>query len=149
MSEARQRALGWLARREHSAEQIRRKLARLSCAPEVSAALVEALQAEGYLSDARFAESLARSRRNRGFGPLRIAADLRQQGVEAELAAPHLERDNERLLAEARAALRKRFGAAAPLDRKALAQRARFLSYRGFPADVLRQVLDAGDEDSI
>lgn len=141
-AQLRQRVLGWLARREHSVEQVRRKLARLPCSPEIRGAVVDALLQEGYLSDARFAESLARSRRNRGFGPLRIAAELRQQGVDAEVTAPHLQRDSEALLAQARAALAKRFGDAAAADRKALAQRARFLSYRGFPTDILRRALD-------
>jgi len=59
-------------------------------------ATVNALVAEGLLSNARYAESFIHSRFQRGQGPQKIRAELRERGVDdalieagLELYAPH------------------------------------------------------------
>lgn len=142
-AEARQRALGWLARREHSEQELRRKLARLDCPAPVIDAVATELVAEGLLSDERFAEMLSRTRFGRGFGPARVRAELRQKGVDEDTIAAYAKLGQAQMLRQAREALEKRFGSLPARDLKSRAQRARFLAYKGFPADVIFRVLDA------
>jgi len=80
---AYQRALRRLARRDHSAAELRRALLdRGHETGEVEAA-IERLRRERYLDDGSFAERFARSRMaNQGHGRLRIRQDLRLRGVD-------------------------------------------------------------------
>ena len=74
-----------MARREHSAFELATKLTRRYRAAVVGP-IVEELTENGELSDRRFAETLVRSRFNRGFGPIYISKELRSKGIEAQLA---------------------------------------------------------------
>lgn len=102
------------------------------------------LAEERLQSDARFAQSYARSSVGRGQGPVKIRGSLRRRGIDAECAnralASALDSDAD-WLPLANAARVKRFGEAPPNDRAARARQARFLAGRGFPADVIAQVL--------
>jgi len=79
---AYQRALGRLARRDHSVAELRRALlARGHGEDEVEAAL-ERLRRERYLDDASYAERFARSRMaHHGHGRGLVRQGLRQRGV--------------------------------------------------------------------
>jgi len=79
---AYQRALGRLARRDHSVAELKRALlARGHEEDEVEAAL-ERLRRERYLDDAGYAERFARSRlAHHGHGRALIRQGLRQRGV--------------------------------------------------------------------
>ena len=70
-----------LARREHSAFAVRRKLQQKGIAESDIVEAIERLQKEGLLSDQRYAESYINMRRGKGYGPLRIALELRERGV--------------------------------------------------------------------
>ena len=74
-----------MARREHSAYELATKLTRRYTTAVVSS-IVHELTENGELSDRRFAETLVRSRFNRGFGPIYISKELRSKGIEAQLA---------------------------------------------------------------
>ena len=142
----RQRALGLLARREHSRAELQRKLA----GPEHDSAeimsLVEHLAEAGLQSDSRYAEAFVRSRIERGHGPIRIRQDLRQRGVSSEQAEIALAEAEVDWHAQLSAAHRKRFGTSPPADRRDLARRARFLAQRGFAAELIRELLtDSGE----
>ncbi len=137
---ARNQAMDLLARREHSARELRHKLARRGFGPDEIEQALEGLQADGLQSDARFAEDYCRSRIGRGFGPLRIRAELGERGVagshvEAALAAEAA--DWHALAAEA---WQRRFGVA-PADRREQARQQRFLLNRGFPGEVVRALV--------
>lgn len=149
VAEARKRVMGWLARREHSAQEVRQKLSRLACPSPVADTVVAQLAQEGLLSDDRFAEILSRSRFRRGFGPSRIQAELRRHGVDEETVALYGSMERDQLLRQAYQTMKKRFGERKPRNPREKAQRARFLSYKGYPADVIFRVLDAGGEDDL
>ena len=74
-----------MARREHSAYELAKKLTR-RYRTAVVGSIVDELIENGELSDRRFAETLVRSRFNRGFGPIYISKELRSKGIEAQLA---------------------------------------------------------------
>jgi regulatory protein len=112
-------------------------------------ALIATLAGEGLLSDRRFTETFVRSRLNRGQGPLRIEADLRQRGVSAELIERCLAGAGEEASdwsGTARAARRKRFGAEVPGDFSERARQARFLRSRGFTERQIREAFADDDE---
>lgn len=136
--------MDWLARRECSRCELEQKLARRF--PDATAAIgpvLDQLELEGLLSDARFAESFVRSRANRGHGPRRIAADLRTRGISP--AALHEAPDD--WLVRAREVRARRFGAELPADAAACARQMRFLAARGFPADICRKACRSVRDD--
>ena len=81
----RQRAVALLTRREHSRIELERKLTQRGVAANVAQATVERLAAEGWQSDARFAQSLLRARAGAGYGPAYVRAELANwHGLSAE-----------------------------------------------------------------
>lgn len=98
-------------------------------------------------SDERYAEQYVEQRAARGYGPVRIRVELRERGIDAAVIDEWLdERDpvwRERLVE----VVRKRFGPGKTADFRERARRARFLEYRGFGADLIRQALFASDSD--
>ena len=128
-----------LARREHSRAELKKKLGRHSDDKALIDEALDQLQAEKLLSDARFAEGVARVRGAR-FGSARVAQDLRARGVSGELAAG-LVKDLKASDAErAQEAWQKRFGEAAE-DAAGRAKQMRFLHSRGFAPEVIRRVV--------
>jgi len=136
---AREVALGLLARREHSAFELRQKLRQRGYSEDVIAPLLEDLAARGWLSDLRFAEGFLRNRIDKGHGPLRIRADLAQKGVSPALIDRVMESEAVDWIDVARTRIRKRFKAG-PVDARERARRYRHLHAQGFPADIARQV---------
>ena len=132
-----QRALGLLARREHSRKELSRKLTTRGLdAGEVQAA-VDRLAGEGWQDDARFAESLVRSRASSGYGPLRIRAELSTHGLDREAIARAMDTFEGDWGENARDLVRRRFGAA--LEEIAVRRKAAdFLIRRGFDGGCAR-----------
>ncbi len=166
--------MGYLAQREHSRTELRRKLLNAlkrvaqrqasncgsaarqvdqidpsgdlesttepsdeNVCDEVSTAtvdaLLDALTAEGWLSQERFVDSRLRTRAPR-LGARRLQAELAQHGLTPEgevwdhVQATEAER--------AQSLLMRRFGDAPPPDDKERARRIRFLVSRGFATDL-------------
>jgi regulatory protein len=148
------RALQWLAQREQSRSELRRKLlphavaeaealveagappAGLAPAERVEA-LLDWLEAHRYLSGERFAESRVHARSSR-FGNLRIRQELQQHQVALSAEAAHALEASE--LQRARAVLERKF-AAPPATLAERAKQARFLAGRGFSAEVIARAL--------
>jgi regulatory protein len=143
---ARIAAVRLLARREHSKDELRRKLKRRGHPDATIETVVMTLSEAAYVSDARFADSFVRVRSERGQGPLRIRAELRQRGVEETLADELLTETADFWIERARSARRKRFGDAVPETRNDWNRQARFLAQRGFPADLIYRALGISDD---
>ena len=77
-----QRALGLLTRREHSRRELERKLTARGVDAGDAQAAVAKLADAGWQDDARFAESLLRSRIASGYGPRHIRAELGTHGLD-------------------------------------------------------------------
>ena len=107
--------------------------------PETGVAAALAwLQEQGLQSDIRYTEAYVHSRVNKGYGPLRIMEELRRRGIPRELAQEHLCREalDWRRLVEA--ARRKKFGADEVTDQREQSRQSRFLQYRGFSGEQIR-----------
>lgn len=139
---AKQAAVKLLTRREHSASEIQHKLAQRDFSlAEIAAALVE-LQRDGWQSDARYAEAYTRSRRLKGYGPIRIAMELKDRGVDEALAANCIAARDAHWLDVLREEYRKKYRGRPFRDYAEKAKRMRFLQYRGFALDAIHQIVD-------
>ena len=148
------RALQWLAQREQSRVELRRKLLPHAVAEDVVAAsagrppaeaapvarveaVLDWLEAHQYLSQERFVESRVHARAAR-FGNLRIRQELKQHQValspNAALAL------NESELHRAHAVRERKF-ASWPASLAERAKQARFLAGRGFSPEAIGRVL--------
>jgi len=136
-------AVRLLSRREHSACELQQKLLQRGFeGVEIKQAL-DALEQGGWLSDQRFAETYVRMRQQKGFGPVRIAMELRERGVEdatIEQAVASSEVDWQTSLSEQ---YEKKFRNKTITDYADKAKRIRFLQYRGFSLqDIYRCIGD-------
>lgn len=146
------RALGWLAQREQSRSELRRKLLRAAQQPRDAEAppaddiaeqvdrLLDALQAQGLLCEERFVESRVRARAA-GLGTRRIQIELARHGL--KLSAQPLQQLRDSELQRAAQLWQRKFGAVAQ-DPRERARQMRFLAGRGFSGEVIRRVLAAG-----
>ena len=80
------RALGYLARREHSRLELEKKLARHAQTPEELSSMLDTLEQRGFLSAVRMVEHVVHIRRGR-FGSQRIVHELREKGIAENLIA--------------------------------------------------------------
>ncbi len=127
------RALRLLARREHSREELKRKLVQHAQEGEDVEVLLDELVQRGWLSDARFAEQCVRAK-SRRFGPLKLAQQLRSKGVDEETIARGFRAAAADGASSLESVWRSRFGAPAA-DPREKARQARFLQGRGFALD--------------
>ncbi|MBN3791035.1 recombination regulator RecX [Burkholderia sp. Ac-20353] len=138
------RALGYLSRREYSRAELARKLAPYVGEDESVEPVLDALEQDGWLSDARFAESLVHRRASR-VGAARIVNELKRHAVGDTLVEEVSAQLRETEWARAQAVWRKKFGALpqTPAER---AKQARFLAARGFSSATIVKLLKCGDE---
>ncbi len=137
----RRRAMDLLARREHSRQELERKLENRKFPAAIVREVVDALQAEGLQDDQRFVEAFVRSRVTRGKGPLKVMAELADRGVEANLVHDALAASDANWESLAADAVAKRFGNQPMEDYKERARRLRFLAQRGFTRDQSQAAL--------
>lgn len=139
-------AIALLARRDFPSGELRAKLCSKGFDETAAAEAIDALIARGVIDDRRYAENYVNSHAQRGQGPIRIAGELRRQGladplVDAALASGP---DWQEL---ARRARRAKFGRQPPASWTDKARQARFLQYRGFSSDHIR-VATGADTDA-
>ncbi|MFP4639317.1 MAG: regulatory protein RecX [Guyparkeria sp.] len=141
------RAVGLLARREHSRLELSGKLSDRGFAPDEIGEVLDRLAEEGWQSDRRYAESLIRARAARRYGPDRIASELAQRGVDEGTASEAFEAEPRDWEAIAREQLLARFNGP-PQDFPDRARRHRHLVRRGFPPDLSHGLAGWWPEDS-
>lgn len=129
-----------MTRREHSAAELAAKLRERGHDPAGIDVEIERLAAAGLQSDRRFAESYVSTRVERGDGPLKLRAALRERGVDADVIEAALAPHDEEWLERAQRLSERRFGEHAAASWPERARRARFLQGRGYPADIVRRV---------
>jgi regulatory protein len=142
-----------LARREYGRAELAARLRARGVEPDAIERTLDELAAQGYLSDARFAEALVAGRSGR-FSKRAIAHALAEKRVAPQAAADALEplatRDEQ---ADAHALWERRFGTP-PRDEREKARQVRFLLSRGYTIGIALKVLKAAgtklaDEDAI
>ena len=126
----RLKIMDFLSRREHSSREILNKMSNRVESKEMLLDSIKELVDDGLLSDERFAESYFQSRKNKGYGPLRIRNELKQRGIGDQL---FFTLSNEVNWSKyALEALRKKINGDLPTETKDVLKLKRFLNYRGF-----------------
>ncbi len=143
--QVRKTAMDYLARREHSVQEITRKLHGRGFDADVVEAAVADLIDDNLLSDRRFAESFIHSRLQRGSGPQKILAELRQRGIDQELVSLAMEAVDSEWRERVREVREKKFGAALPKNFKERNRQMRFLQQRGFTHEQISSVFRDDD----
>lgn len=137
------KALGLLARREHSRRELRTKLDQSGYASDEADAAIARLGEQHYQDDDRFAEALLRSRIARGYGPLRLRMELNSHGLADERIRELLEAADVDWAGCATDQLRRHYGSVGSADRAERLRRAQFLLRRGFAATTVHRVTQA------
>ena len=133
------RALGWLARREYSYLELLQRLKRDAGLESDEAELLAQWFVEHDLqSDHRFTESYIRMQLGKCRGPLKIRFELRQRGIRDELINEGLSDINWHELADQR--LQAKFGGVAD-NTAEKARQMRHLAGQGFPESIVRDIL--------
>jgi len=137
---ARASAIAQLARRDFASGELRQKLTHQGYTADAVAQAVGELVEEGVLNDARYAEHYVAYHADRGEGPLRIEAELKEFGVPSDLIQAALDAGPD-WKARARDVRVRRFGQDLPETWPEKARQGRFLQYRGFSGDQIRAAL--------
>lgn len=150
------RAFNLLARREYSRVELEKKLNTRPMKKgdeweppdsEILSELLESLIERNLQSDERFAESFSRDRINRGRGPLKLRAEMRERGISDELQRQALLELEVDWFAQAVDVRRRRFGLAKIEDFKEKARQMRFLQSRGFSQDQISHAISVIEDD--
>lgn len=146
------RALRLLGTREHSRQELERKLRRHEEQPGSLARVLDELQAKGFIDAQRVLESVVH-RRSAKLGVARIRQELQGKGLPAEavrdalagLQATELDRAREVWLKKYGAGRSAPSGAASLPDAAERARQIRFLAARGFSGATIRRVVSGAD----
>jgi regulatory protein len=142
------KALGLLARREHSRRELKTKLRQSGYEGGEASAAIDRLGEQHYQDDDRFAEVLVRSRAAQGYGPQRIRAELKTHAVPDARIRELLDEAEVDWEASALDQLRRRYGGKGAADPAERARRAQFLLRRGFAAATVRRATHAEVDDA-
>ena len=140
--ELKARALRYLVRREHSRDELSRKLAPHAESPEILAGTLNWLEGTNKLSNQRFAEVRAHVLA-RKYGAAKIRQDLKSKGVSEEVSDRAVAELDD--LTKAKEILARKYRLPAT-TREERAKRARFLQSRGFSGEVIRRLVLRNDE---
>ena len=138
----REKAMDFLANREHSQTELMRKLQSKGYDNnEIELALVQ-LKADRLLDDERFVESFVNSRINKGQGPVKIRVELKQRGINDDIIRSCIDGLGFNWVHLASEVRGKRFGEGLPGDYKERMRQARFLQQRGFSQEHIQVALN-------
>ncbi|WP_259641943.1 recombination regulator RecX, partial [Pseudomonas syringae] len=115
--------------------------------PELIDAALDRLVEEGLLSESRYLESFVSYRARSGYGPVRIREELGQRGLQRadiEQALRDCGIDWQEKLYEL---WQRKFAGALPVDARERAKQGRFLSYRGYPLEMIGRLLSGRGGD--
>ena len=135
-------AVKLLSRREHSALEIRDKLLKRDFEEDEIAQAISELKQGGWLSDERYAEAYIRMRQQKGFGPIRIAMELNERGVDESIVEAFIDGSEESWQQILERQYLKKYNNRPVVDYSDKAKRIRFLQYRGFPLDAIYRVIN-------
>ncbi len=138
----RQTALNLLARREHSETELMRKLLSKQFQRADIQPVIDQLIQQGLLSNTRFIENYIQARRAKGYGPVRIQAELLERGITEDFIEHHLNMADNAWFTDVRRVWQKRFKGQLPHDFKSRSQHMRFLLYRGFTPTQIKSIFD-------
>jgi regulatory protein len=129
--------LRWLARREHSQKELFTKCVAKGFAQEDILPIIDELARQGWQDDNRYAESYARHRIQKGYGPVAVLYELKQNGVGTVNLDDAVQSVAGSWLDLLEQVYHKKYTRDIPLSRQEWAKRSRFLLQRGFTPDLI------------
>ena len=141
LEKARASALASLCMREHSIKEITDKLTRKEYQPDSIEIVVKENIKDNYLNDRRFAEIFWRSRARKGFGPNKIAMELKQKGISPSMIDETSDQEELDFDEVVKNIYKKKFKGAEIKDYKDKAKRQNYLYQRGFNLELIRTVI--------
>ena len=112
--------------------RLKQKLLAKAEQSEVVNQVMDFLIENDYVSDLRFTEAYVRSKRNKGQGPVKIRAQLKQKGVSSVMVDDALAQGDATWFDFAKLEYEKKYRDAPVKDYNDWSKRARFLQGRGF-----------------
>ena len=142
----RRKAIALLARRDRSRSEMQQLLVRRCGDPSLVAAILDELQARGWLSEARLAAQLVHSQRSRS-GAARIRQEMARRGIAPAVIAEASAGLESGDLEAALALWRRRFGTLAA-ERRQRERQLRFLLQRGFGPALALETLRIAEREA-
>ncbi|MGK0273318.1 MAG: regulatory protein [Cocleimonas sp.] len=131
-----------LAMREHSRKELYQKLQKKEYVEGVDIdKLLNELEESNYLNEQRFTESFIRYRVSKGQGSVKISSELYVRGIQKSLIDVALVNSDFNWFDLGLQQLEKKFGKSKSVDYKEKTKRMRFLSTRGFSAEVIHSII--------
>ncbi|WP_374747828.1 recombination regulator RecX [Klebsiella quasipneumoniae subsp. similipneumoniae] len=144
------RAIRILAMRDHSEQELRRKLAAPVMskngpeAPDVTPEELEQVVAwcieNRYLDDNRFVGQFIASRSRKGYGPARIRQELSQKGIARQAVEQAMRECDIDWVSLARAQAQRKYGEPLPSAFAEKVKIQRFLLYRGYLMEDIQEI---------
>ncbi|MCQ3859004.1 recombination regulator RecX [Klebsiella quasipneumoniae] len=144
------RAIRILAMREHSEQELRRKLAApvmskngpeaLDVTPEELEQVVAWCIENRYLDDNRFVGQFIASRSRKGYGPARIRQELSQKGIARQAVEQAMRECDIDWVNLARAQAQRKYGEPLPSAFAEKVKIQRFLLYRGYLMEDIQEI---------
>jgi len=130
-----------LVYRDHSRLELKRKLQSRFPDYDGIELVLDGLEERGYLDEERFVSEYLASRKRKGYGPLRIKAELQDRGISKDLISSYLLEDDGEWYQLMLVAAATKVGISPTQDHKTQQKAARFLEYRGFSTSMIRRYL--------
>ena len=136
------KSLDLLSRREHSVSELRNKLIRFNPDPNDLKDVIERLITSNFLDDKRFASAFIRSKAESGYGPNYISQYLAKKGIPSDKYDIYsLEIDwEDKCLIQFNKKRRNK-----EINFKEKEKILRFLAYRGFSYEIIKNALKEFD----
>ncbi|MDO9269338.1 MAG: regulatory protein RecX [Methylobacter sp.] len=131
-----------LARREHSRQELLAKLALRGFDRGDALPIIDELAEHGWQDDSRYAESYARFRIQKGYGPIRVSYELKQNGIAAFDLDGIVQEEAGSWMALLEQVYSKKYSHDTVLERNEWAKRSRFLLHRGFSGAMISALFD-------
>jgi len=142
VKEIREKCIRLLMRREHSQRELLDKLALKGFDRSEIQLVIDTLVDEGWQNDDRFAESYARYRIRKGFGPVKITYELRQRGIVGFNLDPVVLDLTGSWFDLVEQVYHKKFADNKPTSEKEWLKQSRFLQQRGFSHELIKTVIN-------
>ena len=142
LKQIKESGLRLLARREHSQKELLNKLLLRGFGKDEILAVIDEFALQGWQSDSRYAESYARSRIQKGYGPAWISYEFKKNGIEAVDLEDLVCKTAGSWLELLEQVYTKKYGHDLRIDRNEWAKRSRFLMQRGFSGTMISALFD-------
>jgi regulatory protein len=135
------RALSFLSRREHSRQELTKKLLPHSESEQQLQAVLDEMEKLNFLSNDRFIESVVH-RKGQRFGVMKLRQELFGHGLDTDKVKQALDSAKTTEYERALEVWKRKF-TAPPVDIAEKAKQMRFLASRGFSGDVVRKIVSS------